>query len=263
MSGATAFFSVFALPAILMIIFRVFSIFINGEMLRQQLHVKLAETIGEEAVVQIVSVIRSFRALTPTFFSALIGFLFLLFVATTLFKVIKSSLNQLWDVRYHPHSKVIATLTSRLQSIGIIILLGLLFSVGIVLETVQVIANKYMTKQFPNVSFLLFKVIGLMTTLLIVALWFLIVFKYLSDARPKWSIAWIGALFTSVLFLLGRATLHALFNYNNINTVYGASTSAVLILLFVFYIAMILYYGAAFTKIWSIYKGKPINGLIG
>ncbi|MBC7868272.1 MAG: YihY/virulence factor BrkB family protein, partial [Gloeobacteraceae cyanobacterium ES-bin-316] len=89
--------------------------------------------------------------------------------------------------------------------------------------------------------------------------WLLFIFRYLSHARPAWRIAWAGALFTSLLFSLGNIVLHFLLSYNNINSIYGASASVVLLLLFLFYSSMILYYGAAFTKAWAAYKKDNIT----
>jgi membrane protein len=68
----------------------------------------------------------------------------------------------------------------------------------------------------------------------------------------------MGGFVTSILFTLGKIILHWLLTYSNINTLYGTSASIVLLLLFVFYSSLILYYGAAFTKVWGIHKGTPI-----
>lgn len=263
MAGATAFFTIFALPPILIIIFQTFRLFINANTLREQLFAKLSATIGAEAVTQMVSIIRAFRAVTGKALPVtILGFLFLLFVATTLFKVIRSSLNQMWAVEPFMNRRA-PILKPRLQSIGIILLAGLLLTVNIALEAIAVLIRSYTAKQFPNISAVFFQLFGFGLTVISVAFWFLVVFRYLSDARPKWRIAWAGALFTSFLFLIGRAILHALLNYNNINTIYGTSAAIVLILLFVFYMAMILYFGAAFTKMWGIYKREPIGQFIG
>jgi membrane protein len=263
MAGATAFFTIFALPPILIIIFQTFSLIIDPSTLRTALFTKLSGTVGQEAMTQIVSIIRAFRSLTTkTIPVTILGFLFLLFVATTLFKVIRSSLDELWSIEQRPQ-RMMLTLGMRMQSIGIILLAGLLFTLDIAFEALEVLLRKYSAMRFPHLSVLFFNITGFVIPVIIVAFWFLIVFKYLSHARPSWGIAWAGSLFTSIFFLIGRIILHLLLSYNNINTIYGTSTSIVLILLYVFYISMILYFGAAFTRMWSIYKRKPFGALIG
>ncbi|MEO5682810.1 MAG: YihY/virulence factor BrkB family protein [Chitinophagaceae bacterium] len=256
-AGATAFFTMFALPPILIILVQFFSIFIDPQTIRHELFVSLSDIFGQEAVRQIVSVIRAVKKLSYNWVATAFGFIFLLFVATTVFKIIKSSINQIWEVdKQPPQKKAIARLQARLQSLGVIFVTGLLFTIGAFIETVQVFIGNYFFKIFPSLSDTFNQLLSFIISTLVTAIWFLIIFRYLNDSRPKWSIAWTGALFTSLLFSIGKIILHLLLNYNNINNIYGASASIVLLLLFMFYSAMILYYGTAFTKVWEQYKSN-------
>ena len=255
MAGATAFFTMFAMPPILIILIQFFSLFINPQTIRHEMFVSLSGIFGQEAVRQIVSVIRAVRKLSYNWVATVLGFIFLLFVATTVFKVIRSSINQIWEVHKQPvEKKVMATLQSRSQSLGVIFVTGLLFSIGVFVESVQVLIGNYFVKIFPSLSGVFNQLLSVTISTLITAIWFMIILRYLNDSRPKWGIAWKGALFTSVLFSVGKIILHLLLTYNNVTNIYGASAAIVLLLLFVFYAAMILYYGAAFTKIWEQHK---------
>ncbi len=259
MAGATAFFTMFALPPILIILVQVFSLFINPQTIRQELFSGLSEIFGKEAVRLIITVIKAFNNLTYNWAATIIGFLFLTFVATTLFKVIKSSLNQIWDLPVRQHQKAITTIGSRLQSLVVILSTGLLFSLAVFIEALQAFIGNYFFKILPSVSPFFNRFQAFVISTLIMATWFLMIFRYLSHARPTWRIAWVGALFTSLLFSFGKMLLHLLLSYNNINSIYGASASVVLLLLFLFYSAMMLYYGAAFTKTWAEYKGSDME----
>jgi membrane protein len=257
MSGATAFFSMFSLPPILIIIVQFFSLFIDPQTIKHEIFSNLAETIGRQAVMQVVEVIRGFRKLAYNWFAAIAGFLFLIFVATTLFKVIRSSINQVWGMP-HREKNISRGLLSRLQSLLVILVAGVLLSLGIFIEAIQVIVGKYFLQLSPSLSPALNRALNFIISTAIVAVWFSIIFRYLCDARPKWRVAWVGALFTSIFFSLGKMVLHLLLTYNNITTIYGASASVVLILLFVFYCAMILYFGASFTKVWADHKRETV-----
>jgi membrane protein len=257
LAGATAFFTMFAMPPILIILVQVFSLFIDPQTIRHELFVSLSGIFGQEAVRQIVSVIRAVKKLSYNWVVTVLVFIFLLFVATTVFKIIKSSINQIWGVHKEPtEKKMIASLRSRSQSLGVIFVTGLLFSIGVLIETLQVFIGNFFVKIFPSLSGTFNHLLSFSISTLITAIWFLIIFRYLNDSRPKWGIAWTGALFTSVLFTVGKIILHLLLTYNNINNIYGASASIVLLLLFVFYSAMILYYGTAFTKVWEQHKSN-------
>ena len=257
MAGATAFFTLFALPPILIILVQFFSLFIDPQTIRHELFVSLSAIFGQEAVRQIISVIRAVKKLSYNWVATAFGFIFLLFVATTVFKIIKSSINQIWGVHKDPAAKkVMASLKSRSQSLGVIFLAGLLFSIGAFIETVQVFIGNHFVKIFPSLSGMFNQLLSFTIATLVTAVWFLVIFRYLNDSRPKWGIAWTGALFTSALFGVGKIILHLLLSYNNINNIYGASASIVLLLLFMFYSAMILYYGTAFTKVWEQHKSN-------
>jgi membrane protein len=258
MAGATAFFTLFALPPILIILVRVFSFFFDPRTIRHEVFESLSGALGTEAVKQVGEVIRAFRQLTYTWLAAVVGFIFLLFVATTLFRVVKGSINQIWAMEKPQGKKVLITLRSRGQSLLVILSIGVLFTVGVLVETVQVLIGNFFIRFFPAASAIVNQSLSFIVTTVVTSLWFLIVFRYLADGRPGWRIAWTGALFTSVLFSIGKMVLHVLLTYNNVTNIYGASASVVLLLLFVFYSSMILYYGAAFTKVWAVYKQNDI-----
>lgn len=259
MGGATAFFTMFALPPIIIIIVQVFGFIIGPQTIRHQLFTNMAGMFGTEAARQIVSIIRAFRNLTSNTAANVLGFIFLLFVATTLFKVIKGCINQIWEVELPSEKIPLKPIQSRLQSLFVIIIAGVLLSFGILLETIEVLIGQYFIRFLPSISSFLNGTLNFILSTLIVSVWFLIIFRYLPDGRPKWKVAWVGALFTSFLFSLGKIVLHFLLRYNNVTTLYGVSASIVLLLLFIFYSAMLLYYGAAFTKIWSVYKEQPLK----
>lgn len=254
MAGATAFFTMFALPPILIILVQVFSLFIDPQTIRHEVFISLSGAFGQEAVRQIVSVIQAVRKLNFNWPATILGFLFLIFVATTVFKIITNSISQLWAVEKPLGKKVITTLASRVRSLVVIFFTGLLFSVAVLIETVQVFIGNYFVKIFPSLSAFFNQFLSFTFSTLIIAVWFLFIFRYLTSRRPAWNIAWWGALFTGVLFSIGKIILHLLLTYNNINNIYGTSASIVLLLLFVFYSAMIMYYGAAFTKTLEAYN---------
>jgi membrane protein len=132
---------------------------------------------------------------------------------------------------------------------------------GVLAEGTQALIGKYIFAISPLLSVYFNSILNYIFSIIIVTLWFAMVFRYLPDGRPEWRIAFAGAFLTSILFTIGKIVLHWLLTYSNINTLYGTSASIVLLLLFVFYASLILYYGAAFTKVWGMYKDDPIRPL--
>lgn len=259
LAGATAFFTTFALPPILLILIQLLGLLFNRRNISRQLFGRLAEIVGRDSVHQLVSTLRAFRGLAINWPIAIIGFLFLVFVATTLFKVIQSSFNQLWMIRTTGQQGFKVAIGMRIRSILVILFTGLLFMASILAESLQLIFGKYVIELMPDFGLLFNSVLSLMLSIITVWAWFTVLFRYLPDGKPTWKVALSGALLTSILFNIGKYLLRWLLPSSNIGVVYGTSTSIVLLLLFVFYSSLILYFGAAFTKVWSIYVNQPIK----
>jgi membrane protein len=251
MAGATAFFTTFALPPILIILIQVLGLVFDPQRISQQLFLHLSDIIGPQSTEQVIATLTAFRHMAQNWLITVGGFIFLLFIATTLFKVIKSSLNQVWKIRVVEKKPFTTVLGSRLISIMVIVLVGVLFVIGLILEGGQAFLWQYMKELLPNTAWFFNSVLNYLVSVVIVTIWFAFVFRFLPDARPQWRVALIGAFVTSLLFNIGRLILHWLLSYSNIDNLYGASGSIVLLLLFVFYSSLILYFGAAFTKVWG------------
>jgi membrane protein len=261
MAGATAFFTTFALPPIMIILIQALGLIFDPDQVSRQLFSNLAHIIGKEGVNQILNTLKAFSRLAENFWITIGGFIFLLFVATTLFKVIKGSLNQLWKIRSIGKRSFYQIIISRFNAIVVIIFAGVLFSIGLFIEAVQAFLGHYIFTISPVFALYFNHFINYILSIGIVTLWFAILFRYLPDARSEWRTVLAGGFVTSILFNTGKFMLRFLLSYNNLNTIFGASASIVLLLLFVFYSSLILYFGAAFTRVWSFYKDRPIKPL--
>ena len=261
LAGATAFFATFALPFILMILVQVLSLIFNRREISSELFARMSSILGEASMLQVLVTIRGFRGLVSSWWAITAGSLFMLFVATTLFRVIKNSFNQLWMIRVDPDQKFRVSVKGRLQSLVLILFTGVLFVAGVVLEALQVLFGKYINDMIHGSGIFFNGILSFLISIFITALWFAVLFYFIPDGRPKWKVSFSGGLLTSLLFALGKFVLKRLLVDSNIDQVFGRSGAFVLVLLFVFYSAMILYYGAAFTKTWGIYVKQPIKPL--
>jgi membrane protein len=258
MAGATAFFTSFALPPILIILFQVFSLFVNRRLVGSEMVEVLRNTFGEEGAKQIRLTTRGFRTIATNWYIATGGFLFLIFVATTLFTVVKNTLNDIWMIKVKEHPGLFFFLKTRGRSMLVILLMGVLVFASLLLDGLQVLAGNYMEKLLFGVSDLFMLLVGKITGVIVVAAWFILLFRYLADARPPWRVAIAGGCLTGILFTAGKALLSFLMSRANVSTIYGASGSLVLLLLFVFYSSFILYYGASFIKVYAEARGQQL-----
>lgn len=251
MAGATAFFTTFALPPIIFILAQLFGLFVDRRIIGRGLLERISNTLGKSGASQVTQVIKSIRGFSDKWYVILLGFLFLMFVATTLFTVIKNSLNQIWLIGVKERAGLLFTLNMRLRSFAVILLIGILFFADLVFDSVGTIARNYIDELWKGGGAYFKSLSNEAVGVIIVSAWFTLLFRFLADGKPSWKAALAGGLLTGILFTLGRLVLRFLLVDSNVSHLYGSSASFVLILLFVFYSSFILYYGACFIIVYS------------
>jgi membrane protein len=259
MAGATAFFMTFALPPIIFIIIHIFGLFISPRNVGRVIIDRVTNTLGEEGARQVRQVLRSIRGFSDRWYLIAIGFVFLLFVATTLFGVIKNSLNQIWQISVKKKPGIVFGINLRLRSLGVIMLAGVLVMTDVMIESVEIFAGDIIDKIQVSGGRYYKSALNEVAGGAIVAIWFIVLFRFLADGRPTWKAAIIGGVLTGFLFTAGKLLLWYVLINSNITHVFGASGSFVLVLLFVFYSSFILYYGASFIYVYSIRNDLPIT----
>jgi membrane protein len=258
MAASTSFFATFALPPILIILIEIFGLFGDPQTIRRDLFEQLSQAIDRNTVSQIRETLRNVRLLSLNKSMEAGGFVFLLFVATTLFTVITSSLNQLWNIRRKKNNGITFIFLYRAKSIGMIIMAGVLFFFVLLGDTKAALLQQPANELGRGVGLFIQKSLYHGISMLAMTTWFILVFRFLADGRPGWKAAAAGGIFTGLLFTIGKILLHLLLSYRNVQTIYGSSTSIVLLLLFIFYVSFIFYYGACFTKIFAERINRPI-----
>ncbi len=255
LASSTAFFSTFALPPIIIIIIQLLGVFLNKRAFGSNIMQKLTSALGETSALQIRSILRNVYSLSDTWYITTFGFIFLLFVATTLFVVIKNSINQIWKIGLKDHPGFFFHLGQRARSLGIIALAGFLLFCAFLLEGIRVFLDQYISDYTPKAG----NFINELIFLLITTIWFSILFRFIADGRPRWKASLTGSIFTAILFTFGKIILKVLLTNSNLGAIYGTSGAILLIMLFIFYSSFIFYYGACFIYIMSEEIGEPIK----
>lgn len=259
LAGATAFFTTFALPPILIILVQVIGLVFRVANLRDTFFLHLADLLGRQSAAQVRETFFGFQSLATNGLIAFGGFIFLMFVATTLFKIIKDSLNQLWKVKSISQAPVWLKLKSRIISMTVILLAGILFLGSMLAEGLETFLHEYTGVLHHDTATFLNVLLNQVISVIIVSTWLAVLFKVLPDADVSWKVVSVGGFFTGILFSIGKVIISALLTAGNLTNIFGASGSIVLLLLFVFYCSFILYYGACFTKVYATYIHKPIE----
>jgi membrane protein len=257
LGAATAFFTIFSLPAILLVAVNALGIVFNKEIISGEIFKELSDVVGEGATRQVRLVFRNMEDLVWHWVYTVVGFLFMIFIATTLFIVVQRSINEIWNVQVKEGQRALAHLRHRFTALLLILISGSLVVAALVSDVFLAFAWEWLQKSAPQFDAFLLLLLNQIITLGIITVWFAVLFRYLPDAWVAWRAIWIGAGVTSVLFLMGKFILRQLLVNSGINSIYGAAGSVILLLLFIFYSSFILYYGAAFTKAYAEYARLP------
>lgn len=263
MAGATAFFANFAIPPILLILIRLFSFFVDRKILTQRIFERISEVLVPSSALQIRETLRNIRKMEHQWWATILSFIFLLFVATTLFNVIKNAVEQIWNIGQDKKNSVLFSLKSRSRSMAIIILAGILFFLGLFSDGIQSNSQGYFNLVDTQTGETILWIINQLLFTAIVSFWFAVLFRFLANGRPKWNIALKGGILTGILFNLGKHILRIMLPLSNIEHIYGASGSIVLLMLFIFYSSLIFYFGACFVKILSDNKQHNLRTVKG
>ena len=136
---------------------------------------------------------------------------------------------------------------------------GLLFFAAQLIDAGQHLLGQYFKDSFPQAVLYGTKALYQIIVIAVSTTWFYLLFRFLPDAKPERRVGLLGAFITALLFNAGKWGLGFVLKPGNVSNFYGASGAIVLLLLFVFYSSMILYCGAAFTRVWGEFTGRPLE----
>jgi len=259
LSASLAYYTLFSMAPLLLLVISLAGAFFGKEAIEGSVFAELNGLVGNEAATQIQQIIKNMELSGSTTLSLVIGAVSLIIGATTVFGDIQDSVNKIWSVKAKPEKGWLKLVKDRLLSGSIIIGLGFLLIVALVVNG-AVSAFDYILKGWlPDFSVILLTALTALVNFLVLALLFGVIYKVLPDAKIKWRDVRAGALFTAALFMLGRYVIGIYINKADVGSPYGAAGSLIIILIWVYYSAAILYISTSFTKVYAAAKGENIK----
>lgn len=260
LSAALAFYTIFSLPAMLIIIIAVSDIFYGRAAIEGTLYHQIAEFVGGEAALQIQNTIRAAALSKSSSLATIIGVTTLLIGATSVFSEIQDSVNHIWKLKAKPRKGLglLKLVVNRLLSFSIVVSLGFLLLVSLLINGAMDMLINRLTQIYPELTVIMIYVFNLVLTFAVTAFLFAMIFKILPDARIKWLHVRAGAFTTAALFMAGKFLIGYYLGHSSLSSSYGTAGSVIVILLWVYYSAMILYFGAVFTHVYAAHTGSRI-----
>ena len=245
-SAAAAYFAVFSLPGLLIIVVSMASFFFDEEFVRTQIVDYMGNFIGPDVAKVVGGVIDNARLNENGLLPLLVGGSVLMFGATGLFNQLKTSFNIVWNVRAKPEKTWLRLIVNRAVSLGVAISIGCLLLMSMYLSTVSKIYGNWIAKEFPDFAFI--SSFEALISFLTIVLVFALIFKVLPDIRIKLRYALAGGFVSSVLFTIGEAGFAKILEHSSPHSAFGAAGSIVLLMIWITFACMILQFGAEFIK---------------
>jgi len=258
LSAALSYYTFFSLAPLIIIIINLCGVFFGTEAVRGEIFGQINGLVGNATALQIQEVLKNVKLSNSNAFTTAIGVIILLLGASGVFSEIQDSINIIWGIKAKPKRGLIKFLKNRLMSFSMIGSAGFLLLVSLTVNSLMDVLSKRLAAYFPKDTIHLFYAINLIIVFITITLLFTIIFKTLPDGKVALRDGIIVASFTAILFMIGKFAIGAYLGKSTIATVYGVAGSVILILVWVYYSAIILYIGAEFTKVYANIHGHKI-----
>ncbi|PPL04360.1 YihY/virulence factor BrkB family protein [Parapedobacter indicus] len=263
MSASLAYYTIFSIAPLLLIVIWLVGFF-YGQILagehdaQSAVFEEFAAIFGPATAAQIQQIIQNIGLSNKSGIGIAVGIGTLILGSTTIFTEIQDSLNRIWGVRPKPKKGWLKMLLNRAISFSMVLGLGFLLIVSLIANGIIVALSSQITRFFPEISVYLVEWVNIGLTFIVITSLFAFIFRFLPDARMRFRDVAGGAIFTAALFMLGRYLISLYMQYSAPASAYGAAGAIIILLLWVYYSAAILYFGAEFTKVYALRYGRGV-----
>ena len=250
-SAVIAYYSIFSLPGLLVIVTSAGALFFKRDVITGQLFTQISSIMGIETARQVQDMIISAGNTEKSILATIIGLITVLIGATGVFVELQKAMNVIWEVKAKPRRAILTVIRTRLFSFGLLLSIGFLLLISLTITTFIAIMGEWVMNHWPDIILTLFNLLNFLISFGVIMLLFVLLFKILPDAEIQWKHLWSGSILTAFLFVLGKTAIGFYLSKTNPGSAYGAAGSIVLILLWVSYSSMIVFFGAEFTRAYA------------
>jgi len=259
LAGALAFFTVFAIPPILIMIIYGISLFSSQTIASTQVFNQIELLMGVAGATILQDIVSNYIIVDQGLLQRLLTIGIFIFASSSFFIIIQHAINRIWNVKPKPQKNFTKILKNRALSFGIIFFMGVVLVVSLGAETVLASLRNNLNNFSPLITPFVLNVLAIILSLLLGTVILGVIYKFLPDVIIEWKVVWVGAITTSFLFILGKYIIGFALRSSNIQAMYGAAGSMAIFLLWVFYSSLILFYGAKVTQQYALSFSKSIQ----
>jgi membrane protein len=257
LGAALAYFTIFSLAPLLIIVITIASVLFGEQAVRGQIFNQISSLIGDLGARAIQTMLENAYESRSNVAAAVFGIAVLILGSTAVVVQLRDALNTIWYLAEKPINTLKGFVKARIIAFTLILSIGFLLLVSLVVSTLLTALSSYLGNIVSNLTPFL-KVIDFLISFAFITVLFALIFKILPNARIRWKDIWVGAAFISFMFTIGKMAIGFYLGSSHVATTFGAASSLVIVLLWVFYSAQIFLFGAEFTKIFADRFGASI-----
>lgn len=257
LAAALAYYTVFSLAPLIIIILGIAGFFLGQDVAGSYLLQQVEALIGPAGAEVFQSIIENASQPSSSITATLIGVATLIFGATGVFAQLQDALDTVWGVVPKPGKGVKRIIETRFTSLTMILGIGFLLLVSLVISAALAAVDDLLFGSLPG-ALIIGRVVNFVVSFGVITLLFAMIYKVLPDVEIEWSDVWVGAAVTALLFAIGKFLLGFYLGNQSFGSTYGAAGSILIILLWVYYSAQILLFGAEFTQVYAKRYGSKL-----
>jgi len=255
LGAALAYYTIFSLAPLLLIVIAIAGLAFGHDAAQNKIFAQLHGVLGASTAEGVQEMVKNAAKPKSGTVATVLGIATLLLGASGVFGQLKDALNTIWDVKPKEGRGIMGMIKDRFLSFAMVFGLGFLLLVSLVIDTAIAAMGKYAGNHLPGGE-ALWHIVELAFSFCVITVLMAGIFRLLPDLKIEWRDVWFGAALTSLLFVLGKFALGIYFAKSAVGSSFGAAGSLVLVLLWVYYSAQILLFGAEFTQVFARSHGS-------
>ena len=258
MAAALAYYTLLSIAPLLLVIIGAAGMLMGEAQVRDALVGQARQLVGNDGAALLQTVMQRAAESPKNAVSMIVGFGLTIFGATTIFAQLQKSLNRTWDVKPKPSNAVLGFARARLISLSVVLGLAFLMLASLVLQAAISGLQDYLATLFPGAA-VISRIVNSLLSLTLVALVLAMLFRYVPDVEISWHDTLTGAVVTALLLTIGNFAIGLYLGHAAVGSAYGAAGSAVVFMVWVYYTAVVLFFGANTTRVIARHHGSPIR----
>jgi membrane protein len=255
LGAALAYYTIFALAPLLLIVIAIAGLVFGHDAAQDKIFEQLRGVLGSSTAIAVQEMVKAAAKPKSGTVATVIGIATLVLGASGVFGQLEDALNTIWDVAPKNDRGIMTMVKDRFLSFAMVLGIGFLLLVSLVIDTAITAIGSFASGRLPGGE-VLWHAAELGFSFLVIAVLMAMIFRFLPDLRIEWRDVWLGASLTSLLFILGKFVLGIYFAKSAVASTFGAAGSLVIVLLWVYYSAQILLFGAEFTQVYARAHGS-------